>query len=102
VNRELGKPPGAEGSIGKLSLSHVARQAARTHSLLVSAAGMLSGADAPFGGVITEVLISVPAQSIAGGTDEIQQNILAEKMLGLPRDASTGRDTPFRDVPRNA
>ena len=39
---------------------------------------MLTGPDSPHGGVIAEVLVSVPAQSIAGGTDEIQRNILGE------------------------
>jgi alkylation response protein AidB-like acyl-CoA dehydrogenase len=42
-----------------------------------------------------------PAWHIAGGTDEVQKNVCAERVLGLPKETRQDRDVPFEALPRS-
>ncbi len=57
------------------------------------------GEDMPIAGIFEEALLYSPALRIAGGTDEIMRNIIAERVLGLPQDVRVDKDVPFREIP---
>ena len=93
---------GAEGNIGKLHMSEMFRQFREVGLAVLGADGMLTGAsDATSNGAVAELTLFSPGPSIYGGTDEIQRNILGERILGLPREPGYDKNLPFKDLPKN-
>jgi len=95
---ERGAPPGPEQSTGKLAVSNMMRSMSGLLLNLQGPAGALMGSAAPMGGMMQWMALFAPAISIAGGTDEIQRNIIGERVLGLPPEPRADKELPFRDL----
>jgi alkylation response protein AidB-like acyl-CoA dehydrogenase len=93
-----GKLTGADGSIAKVTTSRICQDSRELSYRIVGAHGMLSGQVSPLEGDLQTVNLASPGTRIGGGTDEIQLNVLGERALGLPREASSNKDVPYRDL----
>ncbi len=65
---------------------------------IVGAYGMVQGQDTPGGGMVQELTLFSPGPSIYGGTDQVQRNIIGERVLGLPKEPGPAKDTPFNQL----
>jgi acyl-CoA dehydrogenase len=96
-----GVPPGPETSVMKLFAAEYLRRLGNTSLAMLGPEGQLLAADAPAGTDWQARFLYAPAIRIAGGSNEVQRNIMAERVLGLPGDLRTDRDVPFRELGRS-
>ncbi len=87
TKRLKGAPPGPEGSIGKLSATELTQRMAKFAVELAGPRALLEG-DSPYAldqGRWLQAVLESPALTIAGGTSEVNRNIIGERILGLPK-----------------
>jgi alkylation response protein AidB-like acyl-CoA dehydrogenase len=99
-----GRVPGPEGSIAKLNGAVLARRTRDLAMSIIGTAGQAWDDRDPSSEVAarwSSFCISAAGVSIAGGTDEVQRNIIGERVLGLPREPDSFKGAPWQDIPRN-
>jgi alkylation response protein AidB-like acyl-CoA dehydrogenase len=100
-------------NISKLSMSDIVRAQRDVGLAILGAYGTLHGYTAeqtdalndatgnPFLGMVTGLSLFAQAPPIYGGTDQVQKNIIGERVLGLPKEANNDKTAAFKDLPKN-
>lgn len=98
ASHQVGRPPGPESSVGYVTGVALARLSRDLGLEILGPAGMLNGDSAPLGGVVQQLALTAPCHGIMGGSEQIQKNIIGERILGLAREPRVDRDVPFRQL----
>ncbi len=97
-----GETPGPENSIGKLVGASKMQDMASFAMDLCELSGAVQGEFAEEYGMYPGAYMGAPGGRIAGGSDEIMLNILAERVLGMPQDVRPDKGIPFSQIPTGA
>jgi len=92
---------GGEGNLAKIRNSQMTCLARDLGCEILGPHATITGPDTASRGEIQELTVFSPAPSIYGGTDQVQRNIIGERVLGLPKEPGPDRNTPFRELPQN-
>jgi alkylation response protein AidB-like acyl-CoA dehydrogenase len=95
-----GETPGPQSSIGKLVTAAKLQNMSALAMDLLEQGGVITDPEyAPMAALFQTTLMTSPSARIAGGSDEILRNIIAERVLGLPPDIRVDKDVPFNQLP---
>ena len=95
---KAGKAPGPGGSLGKLFGSVIAWRFREIAMEIAGPGTQAWDSSEDLAGLLQQTVVGSFSASIAGGTDEIQRNIIGDRVLGLPRDISVDSKVPFKDL----
>lgn len=102
------------GNLAKLGMSDIMRLTRDVGLRILGPAGMLhaykdqdkaaidEATGNPYGGLVTSIALWAQGPPIYGGTDQIQRNIIGERVLGLPKEPGDTKGLPFSQLPKNA
>jgi alkylation response protein AidB-like acyl-CoA dehydrogenase len=93
---QAGRMPGARGSVAKLAGSELGRFAGTVAAEVLG--DQIAAYDDDALAAVTTSIVAAPGNAIAGGTSEIQRNIIGERVLGLAKDPGVDRATPFNQL----
>ncbi|MEO8697009.1 MAG: acyl-CoA dehydrogenase family protein [Acidimicrobiales bacterium] len=93
-----GRAHGPEGSIAKLASAQLAVLGADVAARMAGASAIAWADDVAGGDQIARGVLGAPAIGIAGGTNEVQRNIIGERVLGLPKEPSADKGVAFKDL----
>jgi alkylation response protein AidB-like acyl-CoA dehydrogenase len=88
-------------SLGKLAMANILHAEARLRTEIIGAESLLAGPGNAEADDVNFLTLNAFFTSIGGGTNQIQRNIIAERVLGMPKEPEIDKHIPFRDVRRS-
>jgi alkylation response protein AidB-like acyl-CoA dehydrogenase len=108
--KEIGQDVPGLPNISKLSMSEIVRQQRDLGLRIIGPYGTLhaykpeqqatlnEATGNPFSAMVTGMALFAQAPPIYGGTDQVQRNIIGERVLGLPKEPGPPKETPYKDL----
>jgi alkylation response protein AidB-like acyl-CoA dehydrogenase len=101
---KAGRPPGPESSVGKVHQGELNQRIQLLATNVLGAGALAWEGGGPYAEALPfeiKGMLRSRANTIEGGTTEVNKNVIGERVLGLPREPDTYDGVPWKDVPRS-